>query len=52
MPYTITYPRTYDSLLGWLSEITLTAPEGCGAGRLPRHHVRAVRGGHRTVQRV
>jgi hypothetical protein len=28
MPYTITYPRTRDPLLGWLSEITLTAPEG------------------------
>ena len=28
MPYTITFPRTYDPLLGWLSETTLTAPEG------------------------
>lgn len=28
MTYTITFPRTYDPLLGWLSEITLTAPEG------------------------
>ena len=28
MPYSITYPRTRDPLLGWLSEITLTAPEG------------------------
>ena len=28
MSYTITFPRTFDPLLGWLGETTLTAPEG------------------------
>ena len=36
MPYTITFPRHRDSLLGWVGEITLTAPEGWSP---PGYHV-------------
>ena len=36
MAYSVTFPRTRDAVLGWLGEVTLTAPEGWTP---PTYHV-------------